>query len=245
MEETNPNIEYESLSDDEGDMHDEDKADESKDPTDPKDPTQGSSKPAKKRKKRRSKAWDTFDELPVGADNVLHVRCSKCGYTCVYNSSNGTGNMLKHQKVCLNTGDIRQMILSSSQGSITEFDALDRDMNLALDKTELDKYLEENRLNRSIEIDILEYWNSNQFRFPNLALMARDILSIPISTVASESAFSTGGRILDQYRSCLAHAVVESLICTRDWRFNEKEVLPNYSLEELTQDIIKLSIADD
>lgn len=105
--------------DDEGDMHDE----EEKEPTNPTDPaTEGSSKPPKKRKgtkARRSKAWSTFDELPVGEDKVIHVRCSKCGYTCIYNSTNGTGNMLKHQKVCLNTGDIRQMILSSSQGSIS------------------------------------------------------------------------------------------------------------------------------
>ncbi|KAL8147277.1 hypothetical protein AgCh_004845 [Apium graveolens] len=126
-----------------------------------------------------------------------------------------------------------------------EFDALDSELNPTLEKTELDRYLEEKRLNMSIDINILEYWNSNQFRFPNLALLARDILSIPISTIASESAFSTRGRILDQYRSCLAHSVVESLICTRDWRFNEKEVLPNYSLEELTQDIIALASEDD
>ncbi|KAL8115886.1 hypothetical protein AgCh_022396 [Apium graveolens] len=125
-----------------------------------------------------------------------------------------------------------------------EFDALDRDLN-PVEKTELERYLEEKRLNGSLDINIQEYWNSNQFRFPNLAFMARDILSIPISTVASESVFSIGGRILDQYRSCLAHAVVESLICTRDWRFNEKEVLSNYSLEELTQDIINLAIKDD
>lgn len=97
---------------------------------------------------------------------------------------------------------------------------MDDEYGAALEKTELDKYLEEKRLNRNLEIDILEYWRTNQFRFPNLSLMARDILSIPVSTVASESAFSVGGRILDQYRSSLASNVVESIICTRDWKFN-------------------------
>ncbi|KAL8088537.1 uncharacterized protein LOC141698350 [Apium graveolens] len=110
MEETNTNIlDYESLSDD-GDKHDEDKDDAATDPTDPTNPTEGSSKPGQKRKgtrKRRSKAWDTFDELPIVEDKVLYFRCSKCGFTCIYNSTNGTVNMLKHQKVCLSTGDVR------------------------------------------------------------------------------------------------------------------------------------------
>lgn len=46
--------------------------------------------------------------------------------------------------------------------------------------------------------------------------MARDILSIPISIVALDSTFSTGVRVLDQYQSCLGHAIVDSLIFTRD-----------------------------
>ncbi|KAL8114902.1 hypothetical protein AgCh_021658 [Apium graveolens] len=130
MEETNTNIpDYESLNDHEGDKNDEDKVDEATDPTDPTNLTEGSSKPVHKRKgtrKRRSKAWDTYDELPIREDKVLYVRCFKCGFTCNYNSTNGTGNMLKHQKVCLSTGDVSQMILSSSQSSIalqnTSFD---------------------------------------------------------------------------------------------------------------------------
>ncbi|CAN6453897.1 unnamed protein product [Victoria cruziana] len=47
--------------------------------------------------------------------------------------------------------------------------------------------------------------------------MARDILAIPISTVASESTFSTGGHILDSYRSRLDTKTVEALICAQDW----------------------------
>lgn len=47
--------------------------------------------------------------------------------------------------------------------------------------------------------------------------MARDILAVPISTVASESTFSTSGRVLDNFRSSLSPKMVEALICTQDW----------------------------
>ncbi|KAF5759945.1 putative HAT dimerization domain, ribonuclease H-like superfamily [Helianthus annuus] len=47
--------------------------------------------------------------------------------------------------------------------------------------------------------------------------MARNIFSIPITTVASKSAFSVGGRILDDYRSSLTKDMVELLVCGGDW----------------------------
>jgi len=49
--------------------------------------------------------------------------------------------------------------------------------------------------------------------------MARDVLAVIISTVASESSFSTGGRVLDAYRSRLIPSTVETLVCTRDWLY--------------------------
>jgi hypothetical protein len=52
--------------------------------------------------------------------------------------------------------------------------------------------------------------------------MARDVLSIPISTVASESCFSTSGRVIDQYRSSLKLDIVEALICTKDWLYGQQ-----------------------
>lgn len=90
-----------------------------------------------------------------------------------------------------------------------------------MQKSHLEQYLDESGVDRNVDLDILAYWKAHQFRYPELASMARDILSIPVSTVASESAFSIGGRVLDQYRSSLKPEVVEALICTRDWLFGE------------------------
>ena len=47
--------------------------------------------------------------------------------------------------------------------------------------------------------------------------MAREVLVIPIFTVALECAFSTGGRVVNPYRSCLTPKIVEVLVCTQDW----------------------------
>ena len=63
----------------------------------------------------------------------------------------------------------------------------------------------------------MRWWKLNSERFPLLSRMARDILAVPISIVASESAFSTGGRILDVFRSSLTPKIVEVLICAQYW----------------------------
>ena len=50
-----------------------------------------------------------------------------------------------------------------------------------------------------------------------LSKLARDVLAVPVSTVAFESAFSTGGRILDPFRSSLSPLMVQNLVCAQDW----------------------------
>ena len=86
-------------------------------------------------------------------------------------------------------------------------------------KTQLELYLDEPRVDRNAKLDILAFWKGNEFRYLEFAAMARDILSIPISTVASESTFSVGERVIDQFRSALKPDVVEALVCTRDWLY--------------------------
>lgn len=106
-------------------------------------------------------------------------------------------------------------------------------------KSQLEIYIEEPRSDIGEDLYVLSFWKAHQYRHPELASMARDILSIPISTVASESAFSNGGRVLDQYRSFLKHEVVEALICSKDWLFGIKGD-EELCLQDLTDDIMEV-----
>jgi hypothetical protein len=75
------------------------------------------------------------------------------------------------------------------------------------------------RVKDTSDFDILEWWkiHSNQQMYPILASLARDILAVPVSTVASESTFSIGGRVLDCFRSSLKERTVQTLIFIQDW----------------------------
>ncbi|RAL37449.1 hypothetical protein DM860_000143 [Cuscuta australis] len=57
----------------------------------------------------------------------------------------------------------------------------------------------------------------NEHMFPCLGMLARQVLSVPVSTVAVEREFSAGGNILTDYRSCLNAESLETLVCNQDW----------------------------
>lgn len=61
------------------------------------------------------------------------------------------------------------------------------------------------------------WWKQNSCRYPILSKMVKDVLASPVSTVASESTFSTGDRVLDTYRSSLTPEMAEAFICAQDW----------------------------
>ncbi|CAN6442326.1 unnamed protein product [Victoria cruziana] len=88
-------------------------------------------------------------------------------------------------------------------------------------KSDLDLYLEEGVSPRNHEFNILSWWRINSPKYPVLSRMARDILGIPVSTVAFESTFNTRGRVLDAYKSSLDSQTVQALICAQDWLLDE------------------------
>jgi hypothetical protein len=100
-------------------------------------------------------------------------------------------------------------------------------------KSDLKKYLDDDVENiPDDKFDILGWWKMNELKYPLVAKMARDILSIPITSVSSESAFSTGGRVIDDYRSSLLPSTVQGLVGTSSWirggHHKEKDVVSIY-----------------
>ena len=102
------------------------------------------------------------------------------------------------------------------------------------EKNDLEKYLLDENVNPMGEnFDILAWWKVNSDKFKVLSQIARDVLAVPVSTVASESAFSTGGRILDPFRSSLSAKMVEALVCAQNWlRSSHEGIQPREYMNE-------------
>jgi hypothetical protein len=101
---------------------------------------------------------------------------------------------------------------------------------------EIDLYLQEPTVPLDTQgFDILKWWSVNSLRFPTLSILARNTLTIPMTSIASESAFSTGGRVLSDSRNRLKPVTLEALICTQDW-INTNDGLDQISTGELAED---------
>nr|XP_043619135.1 zinc finger BED domain-containing protein DAYSLEEPER-like isoform X2 [Erigeron canadensis] len=112
-------------------------------------------------------------------------------------------------------------------------------------ETELIRYLHEPEVNFEPGFDILKWWSLNENRFPIVAHMARDILAIQISSVASESAFRMSRGMLDPYRTRLSTNIVEALICTQDWvRKSSNSIYMDQVEDILNDDDIAIEIEE-
>ncbi|KAI4356677.1 hypothetical protein L6164_000682 [Bauhinia variegata] len=104
-----------------------------------------------------------------------------------------------------------------SDNGLTDFDMYIMETTSQHMKSELDQYLEESLLPRSADFDVLGWWKLNKLKYPTLSKMARDILTIPVSTVPPDSVFDIKSKEMDQYRSSLRPETVEALVCAKDW----------------------------
>ncbi|KAF0929866.1 hypothetical protein E2562_026080, partial [Oryza meyeriana var. granulata] len=91
----------------------------------------------------------------------------------------------------------------------------------ALEVNDFEKYMSEEPLyvTKANEntFDILSWWKNQRDAYLVLSILAHDVLAMQVSTVASESACSAGGRVVDPYCNRLDPEMVQALICTKDW----------------------------
>jgi hypothetical protein len=100
-------------------------------------------------------------------------------------TTDGVGASTKN--VAVNEGDDLML------GIFDEFMSEEPETSSTYMRTELDLYLEEPILPRTQELDIISWWQHAGIKYPTLRKIARDIMAIPVTIVASESVFSTEG----------------------------------------------------
>ncbi|XP_072955909.1 zinc finger BED domain-containing protein RICESLEEPER 2-like [Typha angustifolia] len=146
------------------------------------------------------------DEIHVIQDVIENIRCS---VTYLKKSPSRENNRMNDISQLDKSDDLIGAKGSEGQAEFKNF--LESTNAVEPLKSELEIYLEEQTTSLIDKFDALEWWRLNMLKFPILSKMARDILSVPITTVASESAFSVGGRVLNNFRSSLSSETVEAL----------------------------------
>jgi len=99
----------------------------------------------------------------------------------------------------------------SKKDALKDFYSFRASKNLMLCQTEIKRYFTEDVETPSETFDALMWWKINSAKFSILSEVARNVLAIPITTVAFESAFSTRGRVIDPFWSSLVPKTVEAL----------------------------------
>ena len=83
---------------------------------------------------------------------------------------------------------------------------------------ELSAYLNSDTVNQfDDDFSILHWWHEHRLSYPVLSILTRDVMTVPVSTISSEYAFSMTSRIIEERRRHLGPEVVEMLALIKDW----------------------------
>ena len=85
------------------------------------------------------------------------------------------------------------------------------------------------------DFNILHWWHQHKLTYPVLSTLAKDIFSVPVSTISSETTFSTTGRIIEERRRRLKLEAVEALTCIKDWKAAESRLQHMVEDKELVE----------
>ena len=76
-----------------------------------------------------------------------------------------------------------------------------------------------------------------------LSIIARDVLTVPMSIVASEAAFSADGRVVSKKRCNLSPEAIEAVVCLKDWNLADKRLHDHVREAALVTDTKNLNLS--
>ncbi|KAJ1288909.1 hypothetical protein BS78_02G124400 [Paspalum vaginatum] len=107
--------------------------------------------------------------------------------------------------------------------------------------SELSSYLDSDNVQKfDDDFNLLDWWHDHKLTYPVLSILAKDILSVPVSTVSSEAAFSLAGRVIEERRRRLAPSMVEMLSLMKDREVVDarlQHIAEDISLEDAFEDM--------
>ena len=114
---------------------------------------------------------------------------------------------------------------------------------------ELAKYLNSDKVSfnedEDDDFDIIQWWHEYKVTYPVLSILARDVLSVPVSSISSESAFSLAGRILEERRTSLTPDMVRTLMTVKDGELARRRGQHTAENNELMATFEDLALEDE
>ncbi|KAK1432850.1 hypothetical protein QVD17_09752 [Tagetes erecta] len=180
--------------------------------------------------KRNQDIWKHYDMCELSS-GVQKARCKYCGKFYQKDANSSLRNHVEKPscKVLQREGAPGQASMANGGNLfVYNVDAVREEFgNLVIKKSLPFGHFDNEDITRAIQrtlqprythnFDLLAWWKGKEDQFPILASMARDLLTVQASTVASESAFSISGRVISTRRTRLTAPAVEMSICLKDY----------------------------
>ena len=182
------------------------------------------------------------EKLPVQGDEVITIQDVRAqmsrmfeSYNRKYGGSSTTSSTTTSSCIISPSSASWQNIMNTSSYSYSSSSSSSR--------SELENYYETNFSAFFTNFDLLNFWKGQSTTFPVLSRMARDILTTPVSTVASEQVFSCSGRVLEEQRARMNEDILEALMCVKDWEDARRR--GQQFEDDMLTDFLNLDISDD
>jgi hypothetical protein len=95
------------------------------------------------------------------------------------------------------------------------------------------------------DFNILSCWCDHMRAYSVLSILAKDVMTVPVSTISSESTFSLVGRVIEERRRSLTSDMVQMMSCLKDWELRAARQQHEVENEELLSAFQELFIDED